>query len=122
MTQKPMLRGEVCARALRLSQSSKDYSLKRVGSIILPAPSKEETVHEIILKPHLSRFCVCYWIEESTLLVAQSVGHAEPGISASPQAGLGCRTEVAAAAVAQCKGGFYLFLIVILSPTGYFVA
>jgi len=86
-----MLRGEVCARALRLSQSSKDYSLKRVGSIILPAPSKEETVHEIILKPHLSRFCVCYWIEESTLLVAQSVGHAEPGTSASPVVWLWCR-------------------------------
>jgi len=35
---------------------------------MLPPPSKVETVHEIILKPDLSRFCVCFCIEESAPL------------------------------------------------------
>jgi hypothetical protein len=65
MTQKPMLRAEVYARALRASQNRKENSVERAGSIILPPPSKVETVHEIILKPDLSRFCVCFCIEES---------------------------------------------------------
>ena len=30
-----------------------------------PLKCKEETVHEIILKPDLGRFCVCFCIEES---------------------------------------------------------
>jgi len=45
-----------------------EYSVERAGSTILPAPSKVETVHEIILKPDLSRFCVCFCSEESTPL------------------------------------------------------
>ena len=36
--------------------------------MILPPPFKVETVHEIILKPDLSRFCVCFCIEKSTPL------------------------------------------------------
>jgi len=68
MTQKPMLRAEVYARALRASQNRKEGSVQRAGSIILPPPSKVETVHEIILKPDLSRFCVCFCIEESAPL------------------------------------------------------
>ena len=59
MTQKPMLRAEVYARALRASQNRKENSVQRAGSIILPPLFKVETVHEIILKPDLSRFCVC---------------------------------------------------------------
>ena len=51
MTQKPMLRAEVYARALRTSRNRKNYS-----------------VHENILKPDLSRFCVCLCIEESAPL------------------------------------------------------
>ena len=51
MTQKPMLRAEVYARALRTSRNRKNYS-----------------VHENILKPDLSRFCVCFCIEESAPL------------------------------------------------------
>ena len=35
--------------------------------MLLP-PSKVETVHEIILKPGLSRLCVCFCIEESAPL------------------------------------------------------
>jgi hypothetical protein len=31
---------------------------------------KVETIHEIILKPDLSRFCVCFCIEESTPLLS----------------------------------------------------
>ena len=42
--------------------------MQRAGSIILPTPSKVETVHEIISKPDLSRFCVCFYIEESLSL------------------------------------------------------
>ena len=38
------------------------------SSSIIPPPSKVETVHEIILKPDLSLFCVCFCIEESTPL------------------------------------------------------
>ena len=34
----------------------------------LPPPSKVDTVHDIILKPDLSRFCVCFCIEESAPL------------------------------------------------------
>ena len=33
-----------------------------------PLKCKEETVHEIILKPELSRFCACFCIEEITPL------------------------------------------------------
>jgi len=40
MTQKPMLRAEVYARALRASQNRKEDSVQRAGSIILPPPSK----------------------------------------------------------------------------------
>ena len=54
MTQKPLLRAEVYARALRASQNRKEDSVLRAGSIILPPPSNVETVHEIILKPDLS--------------------------------------------------------------------
>ena len=36
--------------------------------MLLP-PSKVETVHEIILKPGLSRLCVCFCIEESAPLL-----------------------------------------------------
>ena len=61
--EKPMLRAEVYSRALRASQNRKE-----AGSIILPPPSKVESVHEIILKPDLSRFCVCFCIEESAPL------------------------------------------------------
>ena len=68
MTQKPMLRAEVYARALHASQSRKEDSVQRAGSIILPPPSKVETFHEIILKPDLSRFCVCFCVEESAPL------------------------------------------------------
>ena len=68
MTQKPMLHVEVYARALRASQNRKEDSVQRAGSMILPPPSKVEIVHEIILKPNLSRFCVCFCIEESTPL------------------------------------------------------
>jgi len=53
MTQKPMLRAEVYARALRASRNRKEDSVQRAGSIILPPPSKVETVREIILKPDL---------------------------------------------------------------------
>jgi hypothetical protein len=58
MTQKPMLRAEVYARALRASQYRKEYSVQRAECDILPIPSKVETVHEIILKPDftVSRF------------------------------------------------------------------
>ena len=49
-----MLRAEECARALRASRNRKQNSVQRAGSIKLPAPSKVETVHEIILKPDLS--------------------------------------------------------------------
>ena len=38
MTQKPMLRAEVFARALRASQNRKEDSVQRAGSIILPPP------------------------------------------------------------------------------------
>jgi len=68
MTQKPMLRAEVYARALRASQNRKEDSVYRAGSIIHPPPSKVETVHEIILKPDLSCFCVYFCIEESAPL------------------------------------------------------
>jgi len=63
-----MLRAEVYARALRASQNRKEDSLQRAGSIILPPPSKVETVHEIVLKPDFSRFCVCFCIEKSAPL------------------------------------------------------
>jgi len=63
-----MLRAEVYARALRASQNRKEDSVQRAGSIILPPLFKVETVHEIILKPGLSRFCVCFCIEESAPL------------------------------------------------------
>jgi hypothetical protein len=48
---------------LRGSQNRKVDIVKRAGSagsIILPPPSKVETVHEIILKPDLSRFSVSF--------------------------------------------------------------
>jgi len=44
-----MPRAEVYARALRASHNRKEGSVYRAGSIILPAPSKVETAHEIIL-------------------------------------------------------------------------
>jgi hypothetical protein len=68
MTQKPVLRAEVYARSLRASQNLKEDSVERAGSIILPSPSKVETVHEIILKPDLSRFSICFCIEKITQL------------------------------------------------------
>ena len=40
MTQKPMLRAEVYARALHASQNRKEDSLQGAGSIILPPPLK----------------------------------------------------------------------------------
>ena len=40
MTQKPMLRAEVYARALRASHNRKEDSVQRAGSIILPPPLK----------------------------------------------------------------------------------
>jgi hypothetical protein len=40
MTQKPMLRAEVYARALRASQNRKEDSVYRAGSIILPTGLK----------------------------------------------------------------------------------
>jgi len=46
MTQKPILRAEVYARALRASQIRKKDSFERAGSTILPPSSKERTVHE----------------------------------------------------------------------------
>jgi len=66
MTQRPMLRAEVYARALHASQNRKENSVYRAGSIILSSPSKVETVHEIILKPDISHFCVCFCIGAST--------------------------------------------------------
>ena len=68
MTQKPVLRAEVYARALRASQNHEEGSVQRAGSIIIQPPSKVKTVHEIILKPDLSRFCVCFCFEESAPL------------------------------------------------------
>jgi hypothetical protein len=62
MTQKPMLRAEVYARALRASQRGRKHNTST------PLYSKVETVHELILKPDLSRFCVCFCIEESAPL------------------------------------------------------
>ena len=62
MTQKPVLRAEVHARALRASRNRKEGSLQRTGSIIpTPLPPQKskmetETVHEIILKPGLKLF------------------------------------------------------------------
>ena len=53
MTQKPMLRAEVYARALRASQNRKEDNLQRARSIILPPPSKVETVHEIFFETGL---------------------------------------------------------------------
>jgi hypothetical protein len=38
MTQKPMLRAEVYARALRASQNRTENSLQKAGSITLPSP------------------------------------------------------------------------------------
>jgi len=66
MTQKPMLRAEVYAHALRASRNREENRVQRAGSIILTPPSKVETVHEIILKPDLSRFLchsALYWFE-----------------------------------------------------------
>jgi len=57
--------GKKYTRALRTSQIRKEGSVSRTGSIILRAPSVMGTVHEIILKPDLSRFCVCFCVEES---------------------------------------------------------
>jgi hypothetical protein len=46
----------------------KKDSVLRAGSIVLPLPSQVKSVHDIILKPALSRFFVCSCIEESTPL------------------------------------------------------
>ena len=62
MTQKPVLRAEVYARALRASQRGRKHNTST------PLYSKVETVHELVLKPDLSRFCVCFCIEESAPL------------------------------------------------------
>jgi len=48
MALKPWLRAEVHAHALRSSQNYKEGSALRAGSIILPAPSRVETIHKII--------------------------------------------------------------------------
>jgi hypothetical protein len=45
MTQKPVFRAEVYARALRASQYRKEGTVLRAGSIIPPSPFKVETVH-----------------------------------------------------------------------------
>ena len=46
MAQKPMLRAEVYAHAMRASQNRKKGSVWREGSIVLSTLSKVETVHE----------------------------------------------------------------------------
>ena len=69
------------------------------GSIILPSPSYVKTVHELILNPDLSRFCVCFCVEVSTPLISLL---GMPRQDASPLVFFWCRTEVAAAAVFQC--------------------
>jgi hypothetical protein len=54
-----MLRAEAYARALRASQTRKKKKKKKSlegGKHNTSIPFKEETSHEIILKPDLSRF------------------------------------------------------------------
>jgi hypothetical protein len=57
MTQKPVLRADVYARALRASQNRKENSEGRKHNTSIP--SKVEAVHEIILKPDLALDDVC---------------------------------------------------------------
>jgi len=47
MAQKPMLRAEVYANAMRASQNRKKGNAQREGGIVLSTLSKVETVHEL---------------------------------------------------------------------------
>jgi len=62
MTQKPMLRAEVYARALRASQNRNEKIVLRAGSIQLPPPSKAT---DLLTNKGDGRCCV---IEEFSLM------------------------------------------------------